>query len=95
MPKTENKESMNVNASHVKFTIRVGNTQSAKMNSFEGRTNQKLTLKEMQRKDYPFLDSDVSTIFDELIEMKLFELPEMKRPDEAGRSNDPKYYKYH
>ncbi|KAH0636782.1 hypothetical protein KY285_036491 [Solanum tuberosum] len=77
LPKTENKESMNVNASHVKFTIRVGNTQSAKANSFEGRTNQNLTLKEMQRKDYPFLDSD------------------MKRPDEAGMSDDPKYCKYH
>ncbi|KAH0754816.1 hypothetical protein KY290_025086 [Solanum tuberosum] len=49
----------------------------------------------MQRKDYPFLDSDVSSIFDELLEMKLFELPEMKRPNEAGRSDDPKYCKYH
>ncbi|KAH0665732.1 hypothetical protein KY285_026938 [Solanum tuberosum] len=86
---------MNVNASHVKFTTRMGNTQSAKANSFEGRTNQKLTLKEIQRKDYPFLDSDVSAIFDELLEMKLFELPEMKRPDEAGNSDDPKYCKYH
>ncbi|KAH0734304.1 hypothetical protein KY285_010011 [Solanum tuberosum] len=95
LPKIENKESMNVNASHVKFTTKVGNTQSAKANSFEGRTNQKLTLKEMQQKDYPFLDSDVSAIFDELLEMKLFELPEMKRPDEAGRNDDPKYCKYH
>ncbi|KAK4718324.1 hypothetical protein R3W88_016662 [Solanum pinnatisectum] len=85
LPKTENKESMNVNASHVKFTTRVGNTQNAKATSFKGRTNQKLTLKEMQRKDYPFLDSG----------MKLFELPEIKRPDEAGRSDDPKYCKYH
>ena len=30
LPKTENKESMNVNASHVKFTTKVGNTQCAK-----------------------------------------------------------------
>uniref|UniRef100_M1DX51 Retrotransposon gag protein n=1 Tax=Solanum tuberosum TaxID=4113 RepID=M1DX51_SOLTU len=95
LPKTENKESMNVNASLVKFTTRVGNTQSTKTTSFEGRTNQNLTLKEMQRKDYPFLDSDVFTIFDELLEMKLFELPEMKRPDEAERSDDLKYCKYH
>ena len=69
---------MNVNTSHVKFTTRLGNTHSAKETSFEERMNQKLKLKEMQWKDYPFLDSDVSAIFDELLEMKLFELPEMK-----------------
>ena len=78
LSKTENKESLNVNTSHVKFTTRLGNTQSAKATSFEGRTNQKLKLKEMQQKDYLFLDSDVSAIFDKLLEMKLFELPEMK-----------------
>ncbi|XP_015064659.1 uncharacterized protein LOC107009851 [Solanum pennellii] len=96
LPKIENKESMNVNTSHVKFTTRLGNTQSAKSTSFERRKNQKLTLKEMQRKDYdiPWFH-DVSAIFDELLEMKLFELPEMKRSDEAGRSDDPKYCKYH
>ena len=68
----ENNESMNFNTSHMKFTTRLGNTQSAKASSFEGWTNQKLTLKEMQRKDYLFLDSDVSAIFDELLKMKLF-----------------------
>ena len=52
-------------------------------------------MKEIQRKEYPFLDSVVSAIFDELLEMKLFELPEMKRRDEVGRSDDPKYWKYH
>ncbi|KAH0707302.1 hypothetical protein KY290_010337 [Solanum tuberosum] len=49
----------------------------------------------MQGKKYPFLNSDVSEIFDELLELKLIDLPEMKRPDEAGKADDPKYYKYH
>ncbi|KAL0391459.1 UNVERIFIED_CONTAM: hypothetical protein Slati_4531000 [Sesamum latifolium] len=53
------------------------------------------TLKELQEKEYPFPDSDVPYIFDELLERKLIELPESKRPDEVGRVNDPKYYKYH
>ncbi|KAL0374252.1 UNVERIFIED_CONTAM: hypothetical protein Sradi_3340900 [Sesamum radiatum] len=53
------------------------------------------TLKELQEKEYPFPDSDVPYIFDELMERKLIELPESKRPDEAGRVNDPKYCKYH
>ncbi|KAL0458510.1 UNVERIFIED_CONTAM: hypothetical protein Slati_0478200 [Sesamum latifolium] len=53
------------------------------------------TLKELQEKEYPFPDSDVSYIFDELFERKLIELPESKRPNEAGKVNDSKYCKYH
>ena len=56
--------------------------------------NQK-TLKDMQEKEYPFLDYDVAKIFNELLEHKLIELPEMKHPNEAGRTNDPNYCKYH
>ncbi|KAL0361087.1 UNVERIFIED_CONTAM: hypothetical protein Sradi_3793200 [Sesamum radiatum] len=47
------------------------------------------------REGNPFPDSDVPYIFYELLERKLIELPESKRPDEAGRVNDPKYCKYH
>ena len=49
----------------------------------------------MQGKKYPFLDSDVSEIFDEFLELKLIDLPEMKRPDEAGKTDDPNYCMYH
>ncbi|KAH0644629.1 hypothetical protein KY284_032513 [Solanum tuberosum] len=49
----------------------------------------------MQENEYPFLDSDVYDIFDELLELKLIELPEMKQPDEAGKADDPNYCKYH
>lgn len=49
----------------------------------------------MQEKEYPFLDYDVSKKFDELVELKLIELLEMKWPDEAGNTNDPNYCKYH
>jgi hypothetical protein len=41
------------------------------------------------------LDSDVSGIFDDLLKADLIELPEMKRPAEAGKTDDPKYCKYH
>ena len=41
------------------------------------------------------MDSDVSEIFNELLELKLIDLPEMKRPDEAGKVDDPNYCKYH
>lgn len=86
---------MNINASLVKFTTKVSNMQSVKMTSLEDKTNQKLTLKEMQQKNYLFLDSKIATIFDELIEMKLFELLDLKRPNEVGRSKDSNYCKYH
>ncbi|XP_070020850.1 uncharacterized protein [Nicotiana sylvestris] len=49
----------------------------------------------MQEKEYPFLDSDVLAIFEELIELNLIKIPEMKRPNEAGKTNDPNYCKYH
>ncbi|KAL0395320.1 UNVERIFIED_CONTAM: hypothetical protein Slati_4498200 [Sesamum latifolium] len=59
------------------------------------KPQRKLTLKEMQAKQYPFLDSDVPRIFDDLLEANLIDLPEMKRPEEAERKDDPKYCKYH
>ena len=53
------------------------------------------TLQEMQEKQYPFPNSDISNMLDHLLELKLIELPEMKRPEEADQTNDPKYCKYH
>ena len=41
------------------------------------------------------MDFDVSEIFDELLDLKLIDLPEMKRPDEAGKADDQNYCKYH
>ncbi|KAL0457872.1 UNVERIFIED_CONTAM: hypothetical protein Slati_0414400 [Sesamum latifolium] len=59
------------------------------------KPQKKLTLKEMQARQYPFLDSDVPRIFDDLLEANLIDLSEMKRPEEAERKDDPKYCKYH
>ncbi|KAK4717786.1 hypothetical protein R3W88_016124 [Solanum pinnatisectum] len=84
VPKNDNKELMNLNVSPVNVRT-----------NFQARSNQKSILREMQEKEYPLLDSDVSDIFDELLELKLIELPEMKRPDEAGKTDDPNYCKYH
>lgn len=49
----------------------------------------------MKQREYTFLDFDVVGIFDDLIKKKLIDLPQMKRPEEVGRINNPKYYKYH
>ena len=49
----------------------------------------------MQEKQYPFPDSDVFKMLDYLLTLKVIELPEMKLPEEANQTNDPKYCKYH
>jgi len=38
------------------------------------------TLKELQAKEYPFSDSDIPAILDELLTKKVIALPESKRP---------------
>ncbi|KAM1380701.1 hypothetical protein ACFX2I_022397 [Malus domestica] len=55
----------------------------------------KSTLRELEQKVYPFLDSDMDAMLDDLLEKKVIELPECKRPEEMNRINDPKYCKYH
>jgi len=34
-------------------------------------------------------------MLDKCLEEGLIELPELRRPEEIGRTNDPKYCKYH
>ncbi|KAA0055891.1 uncharacterized protein E6C27_scaffold438G00090 [Cucumis melo var. makuwa] len=53
------------------------------------------TLKERQEKIYPFPDSDLPDMLDQLLEKQLIQLPKCKRPAEMGRVNDPNYCKYH
>ncbi|KAM2220845.1 hypothetical protein ACFX1S_019995 [Malus domestica] len=55
----------------------------------------KNTLRELEQKVYPFLDSNMDAMLDDLLEKKVIELPECKRPEEMNRINDPKYCKYH
>ena len=40
----------------------------------------KNTLRELEQKTYPFLDSDVAAMLDDLLEKKVIKLPECKRP---------------
>ena len=63
--------------------------------SAQDKTKWKVSLKEKQKQKYHFLDSNVSSMLDELLKSKLIQLPESKRPKEANRVNDPNYCKYH
>ena len=53
------------------------------------------SLKELQEKKYPFPDSDLSGMLDDSLEKGIIKLPPSKRPEESGRTNNPKYCRYH
>ncbi|TYK00852.1 retrotransposon gag protein [Cucumis melo var. makuwa] len=52
-------------------------------------------LLEKDKKVYPFPDSDVADMLEQSIEKQLIQLPECKRPEQAGKVDDPNYCKYH
>ncbi|KAA0061878.1 ty3-gypsy retrotransposon protein [Cucumis melo var. makuwa] len=60
----------------------------------EGKKRRSM-LTERQEKVYPFPDSDLPDMLDQLLEKQLIQLPECKRPAEMGRVNDPNDCKYH
>ncbi|KAM1305606.1 hypothetical protein ACFX2F_023124 [Malus domestica] len=73
-------------------------TKAKKINRGESPRTQdkyKNTLRELEQKTYPFLDSDMDAMLDDLLEKKVIELPECERPEEMNHVNDPKYCKYH
>ncbi|KAL0449433.1 UNVERIFIED_CONTAM: hypothetical protein Slati_1499700 [Sesamum latifolium] len=89
------KKAMTVNVALFKLKSTAKNNVAPKNNVPYEKLQRKLTLKEIQARKYQFLDSDVSGIFDDLLEANLIDLPEMKRPKKAERKDNPKYYKYH
>ena len=44
---------------------------------------------------YPFPNSDISRMLDDLLEANIIELPEVKRPEEANQVDNLNYCKYH
>ena len=54
-----------------------------------------LTFKECEQKVYLFPDEDVPNILEQLLQLKLIELLECRRPEDLGKVDDPNYCKYH
>ncbi|KAL0329080.1 UNVERIFIED_CONTAM: hypothetical protein Sradi_4894700 [Sesamum radiatum] len=86
---------MTVNVAPFKLKSTTKDSGAPKNNVPYERPQRKLTLKEMQAIQCPFLDSDVSEIFDDLLEANLINLSKIKRSEEAEQKDDSKYYKYH
>ena len=51
--------------------------------------------KKKQEKVYPFPESDLPNMLEQLMEKQLIQLLECKCPVKMGRVNDPNYCKYH
>ena len=92
--KSKNKQSLIVTTTPLKVPIKPKMKEQV-FTLTQDKRKRRPTLQEMQEKQYPFPDSDISNMLDHLLDLKLIELPEMKRPEEAGQTNDPKYCKYH
>ncbi|KAH7845011.1 hypothetical protein Vadar_034180 [Vaccinium darrowii] len=88
------KDSMMVTTAPVKITAK-DKKGEVKKEFRPVEKDKRLTLKELQAKKYPFPDSDVPGMLEDLLEKKVIQLPECKRPEEIGRVNDPKYCQDH
>jgi len=62
--------------------------EGKKSPSFKVATKKRPTLKELQEKKYPFPDSDLLGMLDDLLQKGVIKLPESKRQEEVGRTVD-------
>ena len=93
--KSLTKETMSVTTSSAPIKISGKALEEYKASSSRFVKSDKPTLKELQAKKYPFPDSDLPGMLDDLLKNKVIELPESKRPEQMGRTSDPKYCPYH
>ena len=73
------KESMVVAAEPIRIFAKEKKEDRMKGPSQEGE-RRRLTLKEMEEKTYPFPDSDVPGMLEDLLEKEIIKLPECKWP---------------
>ncbi|KAM2749861.1 hypothetical protein EV2_028717 [Malus domestica] len=86
------KEVMTVNTAPVKIPTRGKAIQSE---GFRDQEMRRRTLKELEEKTYPFPDSYVVAMLEDLLEKKVIGLPECRRPEEMNRTDSPRYCKFH
>jgi len=93
--KVEGKQSLVVNSTAVRVPTGVKRNDHIAPTTFQKGERKKPSLKERQEKVYPFPDSDISRMLDDLLEANIIELPEVKRPEEANQVDNLNYCKYH
>jgi len=89
--KASTKESM---ATSVKEPVRISGKsrlKEKKGSSSRDEGRKRPTLKKLKEKKYPFPDSDLSGMLDDLLKNTIIELPTPKQPKKVGRTTDSKY----
>ncbi|KAM2913993.1 hypothetical protein COP2_044574 [Malus domestica] len=86
------KEAMTVNTFPVKISTR---GKAIQTEAFRDQKMRRRTLKELEEKTYPFPNSDVVAMLDDLLDKKVISLPECRRPEEMNRTDSPRYCKFH
>ena len=86
---------MSINTAPLRIGSRAKSTALTTPDRAKWQEKPKVSLRELEQKQYPFPDSDVPDMLEQLLEKKLIELPEPKRPNEKDKVNDPKFCKYH
>ena len=86
------KKSIVVHTTPLKFSSKENETKAQKR---DGKEKHHPTSKERQKKVYPFPDSDIANMLEQLLKQQLIKLSECKRSKQGGKVDDPKYYKYH
>ncbi|KAM1132216.1 hypothetical protein ACFX19_047333 [Malus domestica] len=86
------KEIMMVNTAPVKVSAR---GKAIQTETFRDQEMRRRTLKELEEKTYPFPDSDVAAMLEDLLEKKVIGLPECRWPEEMNRTDSPRYCKFH
>ena len=72
------KDPMAVNTTEVKVPRRGANANEKRLEGWQKNEVRHLTLKEREQKIYLFPNEDVPNIFEQLLQMKLIELPECR-----------------
>ena len=87
------KDPMTINTAKVKVPRRIANENEKRLKGWQKNEMRRLTLKEREQKVYPFPDKDVPNILEQLLQLKLIELPECRQPKDMGKVDDPNYCK--
>ena len=72
------KDPMVVNTIKIKAPRKGAKANEKQLEGWQKNEVRRLTFKEREQKAYPFPDEDVSNILEQLLQLKLIELPECK-----------------
>ncbi|KAM1659120.1 hypothetical protein ACFXTN_043211 [Malus domestica] len=82
-------EPMTVNTAPVKISSR---GKAIQTKAFRDQEMRRCTLKNLEEKTYPFPNSDVVAMLKYLLDKKVINLPESRRPEEMNHIDSPRYY---